>query len=470
MEELFKQPLGVQLVNLYAMRLKCLREGKGMHQAIYLFRYIKILAMLGVIPYSVYKECDLKYGWREESAKLYFCIARILWNELGVYKKDADIPDIKVLSDHLNRYPSIRYNWLERAYLRRDSDILRMELRGNYYILLVRHPIKRENNLFIISADKVNAVENIEKNISEILGNKDEFEKIGGLSLTEDIRKFPCILEDFGEDTLYFDLPCDEYIAEYKMLTGEGKTGKIKTPNLFWSHTFWGICSDEFAYWDKKRGIIYHEEGGERKLADLPDHCEVEWKKNRIELCFTHESVFFERIFYDLEGNCLASSRSDQLEDMWWLIVQLVIPPGFRIMTDRDIDLLRRYHDNFSINWIRQKLSERNFLASKKEKAFQNILTLLEECGCNDDRDILSIFRILAHYTFRVIEDAFVVRRYFSELFYNVLIQAVDFHGKDQFLNKLESDPETVFAPYCIRTQEECDEMMDKAMFSYDKN
>ena len=109
-------------------------------------------------------------------------------------------------------------------------------------------------------------------------------------------------------------------------------------------------------------------------------------------------------------------------------------------------------------------------MASKKEKAFQDILTLLEECGCNDDRDILSILKILAHYTFRVIEDAFVVRRYFSELFYNVLIQAVDFHGKDQFLNKLESDPETVFAPYCIRTQEECDEMMDKAMFSYDKN
>ena len=170
MEELFKQPLGVQLVNLYAMRLKCLREGNGMHQAIYLFRYLKILTMLGVIPYSVYKECDLKYGWREESAKLYFCIARVLWNELGVYKKDADIPDIKALSDQLNRYPSIRYNWLERAYLRRDSDIIRMELRGNNYILLVRHPIKGENNLFIISADKVNAVENIEKNISEIFG------------------------------------------------------------------------------------------------------------------------------------------------------------------------------------------------------------------------------------------------------------------------------------------------------------
>ena len=471
MEELFKQPLGVQLVNLYAMRLKCLREGNGMHQAIYLFRYLKILTMLGVIPYSVYKECDLKYGWREESAKLYFCIARVLWNELGVYKKDADIPDIKALSNQLNRYPSIRYNWLERAYLRRDSDIIRMELRGNNYILLVRHPIKGENNLFIISADKVNAVENIEKNISEILGNKGEFEKIGGLTLAEGIRKFPCILGEFGQDALYFDLPDrDDYIAEYKMLTGEGKTGKMKTPNLFWSHTFWGRCSDKFAYWHKKKGIIYYIEGEEHKLADLPNHCEVEWKKNRIELCFTHESVFFERIFYDLEGNCLASSRSDQLEDMWWLIVQLVIPPGFRIMTDRDIDLLRRYHDNFSINWIRQKLSERNFLASKKEKAFQNILTLLEECGCNDDRDILSIFRILAHYTFRVIEDAFVVRRYFSELFYNVLIQAVDFHGKDQFLNKLESDPETVFAPYCIRTQEECDEMMDKAMFSYDKN
>ena len=31
MEELFKQSLGVQLVNLYAMRLKCLREGNGMH-------------------------------------------------------------------------------------------------------------------------------------------------------------------------------------------------------------------------------------------------------------------------------------------------------------------------------------------------------------------------------------------------------------------------------------------------------
>ena len=148
----------------------------------------------------------------------------------------------------------------------------------------------------------------------------------------------------------------------------------------------------------------------------------------------------------------------------------MVIPPGFRSMTDRDIDLLRRYHDNFSINWIRQKLSERNFLASKKEKAFQDIFTLLEECGCDDDRDILSILRILAHYTFRVVEDAFAVRRYFSELFYNVLIQAVDFHGKDHFLNKLESDPEIVFAPYCIRTQEECDEMMDKAMFSYDKN
>lgn len=467
MKELFKQPLGVQLVNLYAMRLKCLREGKGMHQAIYLFRYLKLLAMLGAIPYSVYRECDLKYGWREESAKLYFCIARVLWNALGVYKKEADIPDIKVLSNQLNRYPSIRYNWLEKAYLRRDSDILRMELRGNYYILLVRHPVKGENNLFIISADKVNAVENIEKNISETLGNKDEFEKIGGLTLAEDIRKFPCILEDFEEEAvLYYDLPDrDDYIGEYKMLTGEGKTGKIKTPNLFWSHTFWGSCSDKFAYWDKKKGIIYYEEGEEHKLADLPIHCEVEWKKNRIEICFTHESVFFERIFYDLEGNCLASSRSDQLEDMWWLIVQLVIPPGFRIMTDRDIDLLRRYHDNFSINWIRQKLSERNFLASKKEKAFQDILTLLEGCGCDGDRDILSILRILAHYGLRVIEDAFAVRRYFSELFYNVLIQAVDFHGKDQFLNKLESDPETVFAPYCIRTEEECNEMMDKVMF-----
>lgn len=62
-------------------------QGKGMHQAIYLFRYLKILAMLGVILNSVYKECDLKYGWREESAKLYFCIARVLWDELGVYKK-----------------------------------------------------------------------------------------------------------------------------------------------------------------------------------------------------------------------------------------------------------------------------------------------------------------------------------------------------------------------------------------------
>ena len=301
--------------------------------------------------------------------------------------------------------------------------------------------------------------------------NKDEFEKIGGLTLAEGIRKFPCILEDFEEDILYYDLPDrDDYIAEYKMLTGEGKTGKMKTPNLFWSHTFWGRCSDKFAYWDKKKGIIYYIEGEEHKLADLPNHCEVEWKKNRIELCFTHESVFFERIFYDLEGNCLASSRSDQLEDMWWLIVQLVIPPGFRIMTDRDIDLLRRYHDNFSINWIRQKLSERNFLASKKEKAFQDILTLLEECGCNDDRDILSIFRILAHYTFRVIEDAFVVRRYFSELFYNVLIQAVDFHGKDQFLNKLESDPETAFAPYCIRTEEECERLNNALMYSQNEN
>ena len=97
-----------------------------------------------------------------------------------------------------------------------------MELRGNNYILLVHHPIKGANNLFIIPADKVNAVENIEKNISEILGNKDEFEKIGGLTLAEGIRKFPCILEDFEEeDVLYYDLPDrDDYIAEYKMLTG----------------------------------------------------------------------------------------------------------------------------------------------------------------------------------------------------------------------------------------------------------
>lgn len=167
-----------------------------------------------------------------------------------------------------------------------------------------------------------------------------------------------------------------------------------------------------------------------------------------------------------MEGNCLASSRSDRLEDMWWLIVQLVIPPGFRSMTDRDIDLLRRYHDNFSINWIREKLSERKSLTGKKEKAFQDILSLLEECGCDDDRDILSILVIMTHYTFRVVEDAFDVKRYFSELFYDVLVQAVDFHGKDQFLNKLESDPETVFAPYCIRTEEECMEMLDKAMFT----
>ncbi|OUP67237.1 hypothetical protein B5F13_00440 [Drancourtella sp. An177] len=467
MEELFKQPLGVQLVNLYAMRLKCLREGNGMHQAIYLFRYLKILAMLGIIPYSVYKECDLKYGWREESAKLYFCIARVLWNELGVYKKDADIPDIKALSDQLNRYPAIRYNWLERAYLQRDSDIIRMELHGNYYIFLVHRPDKGENNLLIISKNMVNAIENTERNISDILMNTDEFKKIGGLTLAEGIRKFPCILEDFEEDILYYDLPdCDDYIGEYKMLTGNGKKGKMKTPNLFWSHTFWGSCSEKFAYWDKKKGIIYHEEGEERKLADLPNHCEVERKKNRIELCFTHESVLFERIFYDLEGNCLASSRSDRLEDMWWLIVQLVIPPGFRSMTDRDIDLLRRYHDNFSINWIREKLSERKSLTGKKEKAFQDILSLLEECGCDDDRDILSILVIMTHYTFRVVEDAFDVKRYFSELFYDVLVQAVDFHGKDQFLNKLESDPETVFAPYCIRTEEECMEMLDKAMFT----
>ena len=93
------------------------------------------------------------------------------------------------------------------------------------------------------------------------------------------------------------------------------------------------------------------------------------------------------------------------------------------------------------------------------------ILSLLEECGCDDDRDILSILRILAHYTFRVIGDAYVVRRYFSDLFYNVLTQAVVFHGKDQFLNKLEWDPEAVFLPYCIRTEEECNEMMDKVMF-----
>ena len=35
----------------------------------------------------------------------------------------------------------------------------------------------------------------------------------------------------FEEDILYYDLPDrDDYIAEYKMLTGEGKTGKMKTP------------------------------------------------------------------------------------------------------------------------------------------------------------------------------------------------------------------------------------------------
>ena len=91
-----------------------------------------------------------------------------------------------------------------------------------------------------------------------------------------------------------------------------------------------GRCSDKFAYWDKKKGLFIMKRVEERKLADLPNHCEVEWKKNRIELCFTHESVFFERIFYDLEGNCLASSRSDQLEDMWWLIVQPGDSTGFQ--------------------------------------------------------------------------------------------------------------------------------------------
>ena len=84
-----------------------------------------------------------------------------------------------------------RYEGAEYEIPRRDSDIIRMELRGNYYILLVHHPIKEENNLFIISADKVNAVENIEKNISEILGNKGEFEKIGGLTLAEGHQEIP---------------------------------------------------------------------------------------------------------------------------------------------------------------------------------------------------------------------------------------------------------------------------------------
>lgn len=144
-------------------------------------------------------------------------------------------------------------------------------------------------------------------------------------------------------------------------------------------------------------------------------------------------------------------------------------PARFQGVTDRDIDLLRRYHDNFSIKWIREKLRERNSLASKKEKAFQDILSLLEKCGCDDDRDILSILRILAHYTFRVIEDAFAARRYFSELFYNVLTQAVDSHRKDQFINKLESNPEIVFAPCCIRTEEECDKMRNNLMFPEEK-
>lgn len=134
-------------------------------------------------------------------------------------------------------------------------------------------------------------------------------------------------------------------------------------------------------------------------------------------------------------------------------------------MTDRDIDLLQRYHKTFSIKWIREKLNERNSFATKTEKVFQDILSLLEECGCNDDKDILSILRILAHYTFRVIEDAFAGRRYFSEPLYNVLRQAVDSQGKDQFLNKLESMPETVFAPYCIRTEKECEKIRNTLMY-----
>lgn len=96
---------------------------------------------------------------------------------------------------------------------------------------------------------------------------------------------------------------------------------------------------------------------------------------------------------------------------------------------------------------------------------FQDILSLLEECGCDDDRDILSILRILAYYTFRVIEDAFAERRYFSEPLYNVLRQAADSQGKNQFLNKLESTPETVFAPYCIRTEEECEKIRNTLIY-----
>lgn len=466
MKNFLNQPLGEQFVNLYFIRLKSLKEGKGMYRTGYLFRYLKLLAMLNVIPYSVYEECNLKYGWREESAKLYFCIAMVLWDALGLFKKDADIPDIKILSSQLNRYPSIQYNWIERAYLRRDSDIIRMKLYGNYYILLLRGSDKSKNKLFIISADQVKAVETKEKNISKILENNDEFEKIGGILLAEGIKKFPSILEGDEEDILYYDLPDrDDYIGEYKLLTGKGKNGVMKTPNFFWSHTFWGTYSDKFAYWDKKRGIFLREEDKDHKLADLPEHCEVEWKKNRIELCFTHESVFFERLFYDLEGKSLISTRIDRLEDMWWLIVQEVIPPGFRSITDRDIDLLRRYHETFSIKWIREKLHERNSYATKTEKVFQDILSLLIECGCDDARDILSILRMLAHYTFRVIEDAFAGRRYFSEQLYNVLRQAVDSQGKDQFLNKLESTPETVFAPYCIRTEEECEKIRNILMY-----
>lgn len=461
----FTKPAGTLLIDIFYDTCACEREGTKLLQMRYLTQYFKLLAMIGAISFSTYKYFNMKLAWQNDVCKIYLRAARILWFELALYSKDGEVPDILKLSEALNEYPAIKYNWLERAYLKQDSEIIRMELREKKYIVFVHRQGRKGNDLFVIPTGDVNSLNINEECVEQLWEDREELEKIGALMLTEGIKSFPCVLEDIDEYILYYDLPnCSDYIGEYKMDSGE--EGIKKTPNLFWSHTFWSSL-DGYAYLSTNDDLIYHSyEEGEKKLAILPKNCHVQWKKGRIELCFSRDSIFYERIFYDLDGNCLGNgSRIDQLEDMWWLIVNEVIPPGFRSMTDRDIDLLRRYHDNFSINWIRQKLSERNFLAAKKEKAFQDILSLLEECGCDDDRDILSILIILAHYTFRVIEDAFAVRRYFSELFYNVLIQAVDFHEKDKFLNILESDPETAFAPYCIRTEEECDEMMDKVMF-----
>ena len=461
----FTKPPGILLIDIFYDICACQREWKKLLQMRYLRQYFKLLALVGAIPFSTYKYFNIQLGWQNDARKISLRVARILWSELALYSKDGEDPDILKLSEVLDEYPAIHYNWLERAYLQEDSEIIRMELRENKYIVFIYRQGQEGNDLFVIPADTVNSVDIDEECVEQIWEDREELGKIGAVLLAEGIKSFPCVLEDIDEYILYYDLPNrSDCIGEYKM--DSDKKGLMKTPNFFWSHTFWHSL-DGYAYWSDAHDIIFHSyEEGKKKLAILPKNCNVQWKKNRIELCFTRDSIFYERIFYDLDGNSLGNgSRVDQLEDMWWLIVNEVIPPGFRQMTDTDIDLLRRYHDNFCIKWIREKINERESLASKKEKTFLKILLFLEQHGYDEKTDILKALQILVHYTFRVLEEAFTEDMYFSESFYNILEKAAGCCGCANICIKLEDDPESFFGSYCYRTEEEFNKRKDALLY-----